>query len=381
MASHAEENAMARQLEIRILKAIQPIGELLVGVISCNDLLEISYADVRRLESSLDNYLGIQRRLSSARVKDLKAYVLNIDATFPTSIVLAISGSCAQLNTAGDKLLLRETDEIPFSDIAQILDGQHRIEGLRDYKGPSPFDLIVTIILDADIADQAYIFSTVNLAQTKVNKSLAYDLFDYSKSRSPQKTAHDVAVALDKHPHSPFFERIKRLGVATSGRSRSAELLTQSTFVEAVIDFISSNPKYDRNILLSHKKLPKLNEAVLKKLPFRGLFIDEKDLEITEILLNYFSAVRDKWPTAWDSKEPGIILPRTNGFLALMRFLKPAYLALCGDAVGKVFSQGEWKPIFDRIQLSDNDFTRERFLPGTTGESELVKTLRTQSGI
>lgn len=44
----------------------------------------------------------------------------------------------------------------------------------------------------------AYIFSMVNLAQTKVSKSLVYDLFEFSKSRSPRKRAHTIAVAIDR---------------------------------------------------------------------------------------------------------------------------------------------------------------------------------------
>ena len=80
------------------------------------------------------------------------------------------------------------------------------------------FEVNVAIFIGVDIADQAAIFSTVNLAQTKVNRSLVYDLFEYSKTRSPEKTCHDVAVLLDRVPESPFFEKIKRLGVATEGR-------------------------------------------------------------------------------------------------------------------------------------------------------------------
>ncbi len=54
------------------------------------------------------------------------------------------------------------------------------------------------------MAQQANIFSTVNLSQTKVNRSLAYDLFALAASRSPQKTCHDIAVALDRGKNSPL---------------------------------------------------------------------------------------------------------------------------------------------------------------------------------
>ena len=50
------------------------------------------------------------------------------------------------------------------------------------------------------------------------------------------------------------------------------------------------------------------------------MMIEEKDVEITDILWNYFDAVRQKWPEAWRATGQGIILNKTNGFRGLMRF-------------------------------------------------------------
>ena len=105
--------------------------------------------------------------------------------------------------------------------------------------------------MGTDIAEQAQIFSTVNLEQTKVNRSLAYDLFALAKSRSPQKTCHNVVVALDQDKTSPFYQRIKRLGANTEGRY--GETITQATFVEALQKYISADPKGDRDVLLRGK--------------------------------------------------------------------------------------------------------------------------------
>src|SRR5437879_559823 len=74
----------------------QPIGEFFVGVIEAKDLLEISYADIRQIERDLDNYLGIQRKLSPDRVEELSEYVGTKDATFPTSIIVAVEEECAE---------------------------------------------------------------------------------------------------------------------------------------------------------------------------------------------------------------------------------------------------------------------------------------------
>lgn len=360
------------QITFPALKIKQPIGEFYIGVMSHKDLVNISYADVREMENELDRYLGIQRKLSPKRVNELQKYVTTLDATFPTAIILAVQGSCASWDNSKAQLTLNSTSKVKFNEIAKILDGQHRIEGLKNYD-KDDFEINVAVFVEADIAEQANIFATVNLAQTKVNKSLVYDLYDYAKSRSPQKTAHDVAVALDLHEKSPFYHRIKRLGFATAGRDD--ETLTQATVVEALMKFISIDPMQDRDILLKGKKLPKASPEELEKTPFRNLFIEGKDLDITKIMLAYFTAVRDKWPNAWLGEEKGQILPKTNGFRALMRFLKPLYKELADGNIGKAISKETFSDTFNQIPLTDDDFNTNNFQPGSSGEGALYRRL------
>ena len=166
--------------------------------------------------------MGIQRPRNEKRVKEIAKYVGTADACFPTAVILAVDGNCATYDENSKELTLQPyldpadgEKPINYGEIANVLDGQHRIEGLKESGFNNEFDINVSIFIDIDIANQAYLFSTINLAQTKVNKSLVYDLFDLAKKRSPQKTCHNIAVALDKTSGSPFYERIKRLGVAT----------------------------------------------------------------------------------------------------------------------------------------------------------------------
>lgn len=368
--------------EVRIpaLVVDQPIGEFYIGVVSFKDLLSISYADMRRIEGDLDRYVGIQRKLVPERLQEIGKFVNGIDATFPTSIVVAVPGCCASYDPVAKELsLFSGVDEssgeaIAFKEIAKILDGQHRIEGLKKYAG-STFDLSVSIFVEADLADQAYLFATVNLAQTKVNRSLVYDLLDYSKARSPQKSCHDVSVALDKHPSSPFVEMIKRLGNATPGRT--GETLTQATFVTALLPFVSIDPQKDRELLARGKSL-RMNDADYLRAPFRGLWVDGRDTDIARILIEYFGAVAERWPAAWNSREKGNILPRTNGFRAFMRFLKQLYLRerpsfKMEDAI---IPRSRITQYLEAVPLNEQDFSSSRFPPGTSGEKKLFETLK-----
>lgn len=67
-------------------------------------------------------------------------------------------------------------------------------------------------MIDLTEEEKAYIFSTINSNQTKVDKSLIYDLFDLSKTRSPFKTAHYIARNMNTETNSPFKNKLKMLG-------------------------------------------------------------------------------------------------------------------------------------------------------------------------
>lgn len=381
-------------IEFSALRVKQPIGEFFIASMDAEELVGISYSDVRRMEGSdgrreIERYLGIQRPLKKARIKEIRNYIINNrDATFPTSVILAVDEKCAEYDEKTGMLSLYPYDaidenskSIPYHKIAKVLDGQHRIAGFFDGDGSTrqfdfdkEFKVNVSIFIGIDLPEQAKIFATVNLAQTKVNKSLVYDLEDLAKKQNPYKTCHHVAVALDANEDSPFYERIKRLGVATPGRDY--EPLTQASFVEALVRFISDDPSRDRNDILDGRRL---KEVDLAKYPFNSLFKEgEKGgLKIYQIVYNYFQAVRGKWPNAWGQKQrQGNLLPKSNAFKALMRYLRvDAYLELVGDDIGRVPSVEEFSSVFSSVDLSDEDFTTKNFAPGSGGESKFYKVL------
>ena len=90
-----------------------------------------------------------------------------------------------------------------------------------------------------------------------------------------------------------------------------------------LLKFITDDPMRDRDSFLRRFKIRQPTQDDLKRHPFRGLFLKKNEEDITRILLNYFGAVRSQWPTSWDALDrQGNMLPKTNGFRALMRFSK-----------------------------------------------------------
>jgi DGQHR domain-containing protein len=350
----------------------QPIGTFYIAAVPSRQLAEISYADRRRIEGGereIEAVSGLQRPLSPKRVAELKKYVTNIDACFPTGVILAISGEDSRFDEASSKISIKYDQ-----NVAKIIDGQHRIEGLTGYQGPE-FDMNVTIFVDMEMEDQAIVFSTINLKQTPVSNSLVYDLFEYATTRSPQKTCHYIARLLNSRPGSPFRNRVMILGTATG---KPNETLTQAAFIDPLLKLICTNPSQameDRDALKRGKKLPLIEVGMIRtrKLIFRNMFIKEEDAKIAKVLWNYFAAVAERWPAAWEQRQQGLILNRTTGYRALMAFLPTVILSL--DLIDEVPEISVFREIFNRVDLDNDDFSTERFKPGSGGQSALRKTL------
>jgi DGQHR domain-containing protein len=328
--------------------------------------VRISFADRVRIEDDareIEVVSGLERPLKPKKVKELRQYVRNVDAAFPTAIVLALNSEDAVYEKTAGKIRVKDD-----GNVAKIIDGQHRIEGLIGYEG-SDFQLNVTIFIDMDMEDQAMVFSTINMKQTPVAQSIALELFEYAKTRSPQKTSHNIARLLNVRENSPFHKKIMILGTATG---RKTESLTQAAFIKPLMGYISTDPMSDRDQLKRGKKLPAAEPAEIRvnKVVFRNLFIEERDAEIAKIMWNYFKAVEQRWPEAWTFTQQGLVLNRTTGYNALMKFLPLAYLTLGRDTV---IPTAEFKAIFDQVKLRYDEFTPDNFKPGSSGQSHLFK--------
>jgi DGQHR domain-containing protein len=388
-------NEDPRSVVVSALRIRQPIGDICVGSIPAKTLVEITDFDIRALveERGIDSYLGIQRELDPKRVKEIAQYVSGPDATFPTAVVLAVPERCVTIESpcdADDRFVRMTLSNYPmvsddpevavlYRNIAKVIDGQHRLKGLEGYAGDD-FDVNVSIFIDADIADQASVFATVNLAQTKVNKSLVYDLFELSKSRSPEKTCHSVVVALESTESSPLYRKVKRLGKATAGRY--TETLSQATVVTGVLQYICKDKIQiikDRQIGRRGGTFAPASSEDSERLVLRPFFVDGRDVELTNLLWNYFEAVNKRWPVAWASNGTGAMLNRTNGYDGLMKFFRRAYRHFA--APGEMVTTDLFATLFAKVNLTDADFSPQNFPPGSSGAAALNKTLLEQTEI
>jgi DGQHR domain-containing protein len=370
-------------VDIPFIEVNQPIGRFYVASMKCRDILEIARFDIRRIErdetNDIDNYFGIQRKPSPNRLKEISEYVNFVDATFPNNIVIAIKSLESEVSDEKIRNIKVENGKLSIRRnemIAQIIDGQHRLLGLQKAIDDNPlfsdnlkddFELPITIYVDMDIENQSMVFATINKAQTKVNKSLVYDLYDLANTRSPYRTAHNIVRVLNENSKSPLKNKIKMLGVADDN---SNETIAQATIVECIVKYISKNALKDRDDLKRKIGLEIGND---KKLFFRNWFIQESDLLIARTLLNYFLSIQNKWETAWNSNS---ILVKSTGIIAFMNLLSD----LIND---KQFTDTALpKELFDdlflNVHINDEDFNNNNYPSGGIGQSKLRKELLEQ---
>lgn len=346
----------------------QPIGEFFVGVIPARVLREIAREDIRRLEEkSARMHVGLERPISEGRVREIKKYIATVDATFPNSIIVVIdSKDVVQIDKNQGSIIIRRHEKV-----AKLIDGLHRLAGF-DQSNWDRFELIVSVFFDLNEEDQALVFSTINLKQTKVTKSLVYDLFDLATTPSPYKTCHEIAKALNHDESSPFYRRIKLLGTNPRWQDEVVYkgVLTQGTFVERLLHLLTRDPVTDRDKMKRGEPIDRPKNELEMGLVFRQFLANQQDDAILKIMLNYFRAVQEVFPSEWqDLNNP---LSRTIGYGALMTLLTDlSKIGVRQNSLAESFFKTYLKKAEGRLQLNF-----AKYSPSGRGESELYNDLK-----
>jgi DGQHR domain-containing protein len=336
----------------------QPAGTFYLTAMPARDVVRISRAKPRIFNpETLTSEGGIQREPSERRVRAISEYASTSDAAFPTAVLLAVKSE--------DCVLQNGQISIDGDGVADIVDGQHRVEGLRFTREveQAKFTLPIVLIIDATEEEKALLFATINGTQTKVPASLVYDLYGVTDSRSPARTCHEIARSLNSMQESPWYRRLKMLGRKSS--AGSTESLSQGTFVKFLLPLISVDPAGDADLLKNGKPPGSYPQCV-----FNDYFRKEKDSQILKVLLNVFNAVRKTWPKEWDDAEH-FVLTKTLGFSGIMRALPD--LVKGGRKRGEL-SEEYFSKIFARtkelMDAANKTLASGQFSASASGEAE-----------
>lgn len=297
----------------------------------------------------------VQRKVETARVNKIADFLINDpEATFPTNIVLGIPLGMIESQNTKDGIVEISLDERVVEQIKSakegninadiyitIIDGQHRVRGIEiaierlqeeiinkksslaasKLENLLNIELAVSYFIDKSLEYQAMIFSTINRTQKRVSQDLVYSLFGLSTDDTPYKTALEATLALNAHPKSPFYHRIKLYG--GDYNKKMSPPLSQATMIKSIVGLISESLRESENDKYRKRKELKKQKGQ-KFLPFRNYYANNQDYLISDCLFYFFSSIQSHFPQYWlydGQSKPQNILQSTVGYEALLLLL------------------------------------------------------------
>ncbi len=383
--------------------------DFIIGKASIRDILQYTRYTERLIigydeeEKPIYNE-HVQRTVEPSRVNKIADFLINDpEATFPTNIVLGLPLNIIQEQKENNGIIEITLSDIVLEQIQRakqgdadadvyvtIIDGQHRIRGIEiaierlkneiDKTGDKKFEcklenllnleLAVSYFIDRSLEYQAMIFSTINRTQKRVSQDLVLSLFGLSSNDTPYKTALEVVLALNGHPKSPFYHRIKLYG--GNYEKKMSPPLSQATMIKNIVSFISESLRESENDKYRTRK-ELLKRTNNKYLPFREFYANDKDYLISDCLFYYFSAIRKELYMYWEydgMTKPQNILQSTVGFEVLMHLLSDI---LKQDPMTE-FSVERFLPYIEKVK-DINYADIETFPIATKGKGILYKVM------
>lgn len=328
---------------------------------SLNARTIVEFSNTIRLSEDPEN--GVQRFLDVNRVRKIADYCKSENVLFPTPIILSLNSdfivreenSELEIDTNEDML---EEFGLPFS----IIDGQHRIEGIKLYykenqENNKEFCLPIIIYKDADQSKAAKIFVTINANQRKVDDSTIHELFGIIYKNSDRYTvqsfSNQVTTILNETSVSPFYLSVKMLGKKQSEN----QFISQGTIAKKITERITSKIDED-NLRIEHYKKLKEDKSKI----FRDFFIKNDPMIVAKLMINFFKAFSENFKSIWIVKQ-GIMTKKAVGFSALMKLLDHIYKKTDN------LSYEDFNRYFKCLKDSSGDEVEELFNTSASSES------------
>ncbi|MBX3575804.1 MAG: DGQHR domain-containing protein [Rhizobiaceae bacterium] len=311
--------------KFKYIKISQSSNTFMLTAIPARLLTKIAYASIRRQD---DEQGAVQRVLNTSRISGIKEFALQ-RGDFPASIVL---------NWVGKDLVM-DRDNLTIPDVersAQIIDGQHRVAGLRAAIAEKPAlgstPIPVAIYSKLDTPQSARIFLSINTEQRPVPKSLVFDLYGVTGADLMDPSAiraGDIVTFLNEDSQ-PYDGLIK---FPNTARQRGGIAL--STAVTAVKPLVEPKGILDQ--------------------------IGASELETQKAIFNnYFSVLEKKYEGLWQERSNAFIY--ASGFIGAIEFLRTKLIDYC--AMKKSF---ERRTISDVIKMDASNRILQEEVKGLGG--------------
>ncbi|HEY1768884.1 MAG TPA: DGQHR domain-containing protein [Chthoniobacterales bacterium] len=331
-----------RKLKVRkqpVVVVSQNQRTFFLTMLNARDLVQISYASVRNRDAEEG---AVQRILNPRRIDSIKDFTVK-GGDYPNCIILNWVDSKKKLGFTKGKIT------VPIGDrLAQIIDGQHRVEGIRAaIKAKAVIgrlEIPVAFYQNLTTTECADIFLSINTEQKPVQRSLVFDLYDVASAHVVDPAAvraRDIASQLNDLESSPFKDlvRLPNVDVSRKKGSKTSTGVDLSTVVTS------------------------LKPLVEEKGIFEQVGVGELEMQ-TSALINFFDVLRDWYGGLWPDKDN--VFLTAAGFSGAIDFFKNKLVFYC-----KSKGSFEMVTIQQAMDLDPEAFILRSHLKGLQGRHAL----------
>lgn len=309
--------------ELNYIKLEQPVGDMFLVKMKATQVASIAASKTRK---SYNDSSGIQRKLDPHRIKSIAEFCKTKNAMFPTPIILSASSDYFVINEEENTLTIPTISE-DENKFCSIVDGQHRLEGLKESGVIGNFELLVSFVFDTDPSKDAFLFSIINGNQKPVSRSLIYDLYGLSRSRTVEKTCNKIMRALNGENFdikSELSGKIKMLGYKDEFSQNG--IVSQAAMIKNLMKLITDKSERDNIDIEFGRELEKLDS---RKYIFRKNFIEGNDELIIQENIDFFNAWMKKLKEEKESYDLNEyeLFEKTIGFSVSYRIFRILYLS------------------------------------------------------
>jgi len=281
-----------------------------------------------------DNLKGYQRIATPSRAKAFSSFIKNAKSVSPVSILLSVRGSVSYKAEAGENF---GTVTIPTQAQLWVVDGQHRIEGLRILLEQDPsyqdFEVPTIIFPLEDRYEEAKQFFIINRTQKGVKADLAERfLSELAKQEGPEVLSDLPSLITRGIEWIPKATKIADILNAKEGCWKDKIRLPNETKKTSPFSIISQKAFTDS----------------LESLLNNPLYADYNEEETTEILSRYWEAIKELCPESFDAPKEYVV-QRTMG-VAVINKLLTSVINFCLSGEGQRLTKEKFKEVLSKMK-------------------------------
>lgn len=281
-----------------------------------------------------NNKEGYQRIATPSRARAFSSFIKNAKSVSPVSILLSVRGNVSYKAEAGESF---GTVTIPTQTQLWVVDGQHRIEGLRILLEQEPayqdFEVPTIIFPLEDRYEEAKQFFIINRTQKGVKSDLAERFLSELAKREGPESLNDLPRIITRGMEwIPKATRIADILNAKGGCWKDKIRLPNETKKTAPSSIISQKAFTDS----------------LESLLNNPMYADYNEEETAEILSRYWEAIKELCPESFDAPSEYVV-QRTMG-VAVLNKLLTSVINFCLSSEGQRLTKEKFKEVLSKMK-------------------------------